>query len=292
MRHAFTVDVEDWYQGIPVGPDVRSSAQRRLDRGLGALLDLLAEHRVRGTFFLLGPVAEEHPELVRRIAAAGHELGCHGWSHDLLYTMGPDRMRDETRRAVEVIQGLSGRPVEAYRAAYFSVTRKSLWALEVLAGLGFRYDSSIFPVRNWRYGIPEFDPRPQSIPTRSGPIYELPISVRRVLGRNLPVSGGAYLRIYPYRVTRANFLALERQGRPAVFYIHPWELDPGHPRVAFHWKARMTHYVQLGSTAPKLRRLLREFRFGALGDVLEGEVGQVRRRAGEGAASGQTGHIS
>jgi polysaccharide deacetylase family protein (PEP-CTERM system associated) len=275
-RHAFTVDVEDWYQGIPIDAATRASAERRLDRGLGRLLDLMAEAGARGTFFLLGPVALEHPELVRRIAVAGHEMGCHGWSHDLLYTMTRERMRDETRRAVDAVQDLTGQPVKAYRAAYFSITRASFWALEVLAELGFRYDSSIFPVRNWRYGIADFEPRPQRIDTPAGAIYELPLSVRRLAGVNLPVSGGAYFRLYPYALTRANFRAAERSGRPVVFYLHPWELDPEHPRVAFHWKARATHYVNLRSTEGKLRRLLAEFRFGPLGEVLEHELSPAR----------------
>ncbi len=272
VRHAFTVDVEDWYQGVPIPEATRATAERRLHVGLERLLELLDQRGVRGTFFLLGPVAVEHPALVRRIAAAGHEIGCHGWSHDLLYTMTPERMRDETRRACEVISSLTGQPVVAYRAAYFSVTRASLWALEVLAGLGFRYDSSIFPVRNWRYGIPDFAPRPQRIDTPAGPIYELPISIRRVLGRNLPASGGAYLRIYPYWLTRSNLRAAEAAGRPTVFYLHPWELDADHPRVRFHWKPRLTHYVNLRSTEPKLARLLRDFRFGPLSEVLDHEL--------------------
>jgi len=276
MRHAFTVDVEDWYQGIPVGPDIKASAQRRLDRGLNILLDLLAEHGAHGTFFLLGPVAQDHPSLVRRIAEAGHELGCHGWSHDLLYEMSPDRFRDETRRAVDVITDLAGRPVTAYRAAYFSITRRSFWALEILVNMGFRYDSSIFPIRNWRYGIEGFDPRPQRLDTPAGPIYELPITVRRMFGRNLPASGGAYFRIYPYALTRANFRAVAREGRPLVFYLHPWELDPDHPRVPFYWKARLTHYINLRSTEPKLRRLFRDFHFKSLGQVLDNEFPEAR----------------
>ena len=269
VRHAFTVDLEDWYQGIPVDSDVKARAERRLERGFRVLLELLAASEARATFFVLGPVAEEHPGLLKEIAAAGHEIGCHGWSHDLLYTMTPERLRDETRRAMDAIGDRTGRAVTAYRAAYFSITRASYWALEELAALGIRYDSSIFPVKNWRYGIEDFDPRPQAIDTPKGRIFELPISVRRVLGRNLPVSGGAYFRIYPYALTRANFRAAEREARPVVFYLHPWELDPGHPRVAFDWKARATHYVNLRSTEPKLRRLLRDFRFGTLGEVLE-----------------------
>ncbi len=271
MRHAFTVDVEDWYQGIPIATKIESSAERRLDRGLNVLIDLLAEYGIRATFFLLGPVVVENPRAVRRIAEAGHELGCHGWSHDFVYAMTPDRFRDETRRSAGVIADLTGRPVTAYRAAYFSITRRSLWALEILADLGFLCDSSIYPVRNWRYGIPDFDPCPQRIATPAGPIWEVPISVRRVLGRSVPVSGGAYFRLYPYAVTRANFRAIERARRPVVFYLHPWELDPTHPRVAFDWRARLTHYANLRSTEPRLRRLLGEFQFGTLSEVIGSE---------------------
>ncbi len=276
LRHAFTVDVEEWFHGIPVDGGTRATAERRLDRGLDRLLDRLAAANTRGTFFILGPVADEHPQSVRRIAAAGHEVGCHGWSHDLLYRLTPLQMRDETRRAKELLEDTTGRPVASYRAAYFSITRQSLWALEELAALGFRYDSSIFPVRNWRYGIEDFDSRPQRIETPAGPIYELPISVRRVMGVNLPVSGGAYFRLYPYLLTRSNMREAERAGRPAVFYLHPWELDPDHPRVPFHWKARLTHYVNLTSTEPKLERLLRDFRFAPLGEVLEDELAGAR----------------
>jgi polysaccharide deacetylase family protein (PEP-CTERM system associated) len=272
MQHAFTVDVEDWYQGIPVAPEVRARAESRLDRGLDALLDLLNAHRVRGTFFVLGPVAERWPGAVRRIAAEGHEIGCHGWSHDLLYTMTPPRFREETIRARATLESLTGRPVTAYRAAYFSITRQSWWALGALAELGFRYDSSIFPVRNWRYGIPDFDPVPQRIDTPAGPIAEFPISVRPLFGQNVPIAGGAYFRIYPYHVTRANLRWAERMQQPAVFYIHPWELDPKHPRVPFYWKAHLTHYANLTATVPRLHRMLSEFQFGPLADVLDHAV--------------------
>lgn len=272
MRHAFTVDVEDWYHGIPVTDDVKKKAERRLERGLEPILDLLRQHSSRGTFFILGPIALEHPDLVRRIATEGHEIGCHGWSHDLLYTMTRERFRDETKRNKDVLEDLTNRPVTAYRAAYFSITRDSYWALEELARLGFRYDSSIFPIKNWRYGIPDFAPRPQKIETAQGPISELPISVRNVWGRNLPVSGGAYFRIYPYMLTRSNMRAAEKIKRPTVFYLHPWELDPEHPRVPFAWKPRLTHYINLSRSKPRLEQLFRDFAFAPLGDVLQDAI--------------------
>lgn len=275
-RHAFTVDVEDWFDGIPIAAASKQSAERRLHVGMDRILDLLGRFGYKGTFFILGPIAEAYPDLVRRLDAEGHEIGCHGWSHDLLYTMDRARFRDETRMAADVISSLTGRPVTAYRAAYFSVTTASLWALDVLAELGFRYDSSIFPVKNWRYGIPGFSPDPQVIPTPAGPIYELPLSVRRVFGRNVPLTGGAYFRLYPYALTRANMRWSERAGRPAVFYLHPWELDPDHPRVDFQVKPRLTHYVNLRSTHAKLAALMSDFRFGTLSEVLEDEIARSR----------------
>ena len=263
-RHAFTVDVEDWYHGIPIDRATAARAERRLDHGVGRLLDLLAEHAVQGTFFILGLAAEEHPRLVARIAEAGHEIGCHGWTHDPLYTMTPARMREETRRGRDRLAEITGREITIYRAPYFSITGRSLWALDVLAELGFTHDSSIIPVTTWRYGIAGFDSRPVLIPTPSGAITEIPITTRRMMRREIPVAGGAYFRLYPYALTRSNLLATERENRSAVFYLHPWELDPDHPTIDFHWRARLTHYARLGTTAPKLRRLLREFSFGPL----------------------------
>lgn len=276
MLHAFTVDVEDWFDGIPIASGAKASAERRLELGMDALLGHLDDRGVRATFFFLGPTALQYPELVRRLAREGHELGCHGWSHDLLYAMGRETFRRETSDAKRAIEDVSGEPVTVYRAAYFSVTEESLWALEILAELGFRCDSSVFPVRNWRYGIPGFDLTPGPVSTPAGEMFEFPLSVIDYPGRRLPASGGAYFRIYPYALTRAHLRRLEREERPAVFYLHPWELDPDHPRVPFHWKPRLTHYWNLASTSPKLGRLLSDFDFAPLGKVMEHELRQPR----------------
>lgn len=266
---AFTVDFEDWYSGIPIPSAEKAVAERRLDRSGNRLLDVLDEFGVSATFFLLGPLVEEHPNLVRRIAERGHEIGCHGWSHDLLYEMSPERFRAETSRNLAVISDTIGVRATAYRAAYFSITKQSLWALDILAELGIRYDSSIFPVHNWRYGIAGFGQEPRWIDTPSGPIGEFPLSVNRFLGQNVPVSGGAYFRLYPYWFTRHNLRIRARDARPTVFYIHPWELDPDHPRVSFDRRARMTHYVNLSTTEKKLRRLFSDFSFSPLGEVVD-----------------------
>src|SRR5262249_32319261 len=161
------------------------------------------------------------------------------------YEMSPDRFRRETRESILRIEQVIGRRVDSYRAAYFSITQESLWALPILVEEGIRFDSSIFPVRNWRYGIPDYPPGPQRIPTPWGPLLEFPLSTRKLLGRNVPATGGAYFRIYPYAITQANIAASVAEGRPVVFYLHPWELDPDHPIVAFRPRAMATHYARL-----------------------------------------------
>jgi polysaccharide deacetylase family protein (PEP-CTERM system associated) len=268
-RHAFTVDLEDWYHGIPIPAESKRAAQRRLRVGTDKLLALLARHRVRATFFALSSIVEEHPAVLREIAQAGHDIGSHGLSHDLVYSMSPERFREETRRSIGDLAAHIGAAVRAYRAAYFSITKRSWWALDILAAEGIREDSSIFPVRNWRYGIPDHSRRPTVIETAHGPLFEFPISTRNVLGHNLPTTGGAYFRIYPYWLTRANIVASEREAMPVVFYLHPWELDPEHPRVSFRRRAMLTHYVNLGATERRLERLLSDFRFTTLSEVLK-----------------------
>ena len=272
MKHAFTVDLEDWYDGIPISNDSKAVAERRLSIGTERLLAILERFDTRATFFVLAGICRLYPRLMRQIAAANHEVGSHGQSHDFIYHMSRQRFLEETRFSVRALEDCIGRPVNCYRAAYFSITRQSLWALEVLAAEGIRFDSSIFPVRNWRYGIPDYSRRPLRVDTANGPVLEFPLSTRRFLGRNVPTTGGAYFRIYPYWLTRLNMLASEREGIPVVFYLHPWELDPEHPRVSFHPLARATHYFNLRSTAPKLERLLSDFHFTTLREALEDAI--------------------
>ena len=274
LKHAFTVDLEDWFHGIPIPRESKTVAERRLHVGTERLLEFLDRFQTRATFFVLAGICHQYPELVRRIAAANHDLGSHGHSHDLIYEMSRCRFLDETRFAMRALEDCIGRPVTSYRAAYFSITRQSLWALEVLAGEGIRYDSSIFPIKNWRYGIPDYSRRPVRIETANGPVLEFPLSTRRLLGRNIPTTGGAYFRIYPYWLTRLNMLASEREGMPVVFYLHPWELDTEHPRLRFHPLAMATHYFNLRSTAPKLQRLLTDFSFTTLREALEDAIPQ------------------
>ncbi|HET7224170.1 MAG TPA: XrtA system polysaccharide deacetylase, partial [Candidatus Eisenbacteria bacterium] len=266
--NALTIDFEDWFQGIEIPHTAWGGFESRIERSGARLLALLDRAGVRGTFFVLGWVAERHPQLVRDIVAAGHEIGTHGWSHTLVYRMAPERFREELVRSLALLQDLAGTPVRGHRAPYFSITRASLWALDVLAECGVRYDSSVFPVLNYRYGIEDAPRWPYRVSTAGGALTEFPISTVRLFGRNVPIAGGAYFRIFPYAVTRAAFRALHREGHPVVFYLHPWEVDPGHPRIPLPRRIAATHYVNLAATERRLERLLREFRFAPMGEVL------------------------
>jgi polysaccharide deacetylase family protein (PEP-CTERM system associated) len=264
IQHAFTVDVEEWYHPLRFYRDTAAVETRRLRVGLDRILALLDERGIRGTFFWVADTALAYPGLARALADAGHETGCHSFAHDrMVYHQTPEAFRAETARALAVLEDLTGRPVRAYRAPCFSVTRDSLWALDVLAELGVTLDSSIFPVDNWRYGIPGHPRHP--VPAAGGRLWEAPLAARTVGRFTFPAAGGAYFRIYPYRVTAANVRA---SAVPVVFYIHPWELDPGHPFVRFDWKPCATHYVNLGRTEPRLRRLLADFSFVPLGEAV------------------------
>jgi polysaccharide deacetylase family protein (PEP-CTERM system associated) len=272
VTNALTIDWEDWYQGLEIPHTQWSGYADRLAPATHRTLDLFAEAGARATFFILGHAAEQHPELVRAIADAGHEIATHGWSHTLIYRQTPAVFREEMTRSLRLLEDLTGRRIIGHRAPFFSITKKSLWALDVLGELGLRYDSSIYPVHNYRYGI-EGAPRwPHSMQAGGVTLEEFPITTWRVAGQNLPIAGGAYFRIYPYRMTWMGFRANNRRGHPGTFYLHPWELDPAHPRIPLPRRIALTHYVNLGATEPRLRRLLRDFRFAPMADVLKLEA--------------------
>jgi polysaccharide deacetylase family protein (PEP-CTERM system associated) len=274
ILNAFSVDVEDYFQVSAFEKHVRRDQwdrwESRVEANTHRILRLLDQHGVKATFFLLGWIGERYPQLVRDIHACGHEIGSHGYWHRLIYEQTPAEFRADLRRSRDVLEDTIGQRVTAHRAASFSITEKSLWALEILVEEGFLVDSSIFPIRHDRYGIPGAEPRLHRMTTPAGPLWEFPPSVARFAGLNVPVSGGGYFRLYPLRLTLRLLRRINRrEGQPFVFYLHPWEVDPGQPRMhAASRTSRFRHYVNLGRNERKLDRLLRHFRFGRLCDVV------------------------
>jgi len=268
ITNALTIDFEDWYQGLEIPPSEWSRFEERIEISGRRILKVLADFDVKATFFVLGHVADAHPELVSEIRANGHEVGTHGQTHTLVYDLSPDAFRAEIRHTMDVLGDLAGEPVLGFRAPFFSVTNESLWALDILIEEGIRYDSSIFPVTNYRYGIPGAQPWPHLIKRPHGEIAEFPVTTWSRAGRKIPVAGGAYFRIYPYALTRTAFKSINAQGQPAVFYLHPWEVDPDHPRIRLPRRIGILHYWNLGATEARLRRLLTDFDFAPMRDVL------------------------
>ena len=285
--NAMTVDVEDYFQVSAFDAVVSRRQWDQLESRVAAntdrLLALFADHNLTATFFVLGWVADRFPDIVARIGRLGHEIASHGYGHELIYTQTPAAFREDVRRAKALLEAASGRAVDGYRAPSFSITTRSLWALDVLIEEGHRYDASIFPIRHDRYGIPSSPRHPYILSRESGSLVECPGSTARVGPLNLPVAGGGYFRLVPYAWTRWGIARLNRrEGRPAVFYLHPWEIDPGQPRLHAPWLSRLRHYRHLDETEGRLRRLLQDFRFGPLRDV----VAAVTAPAPEGLAVG------
>ena len=274
IRNALTVDVEDYFHVAALAPSIHrdswASRESRVVDNTQKLLAIFEQFDVRGTFFVLGWVAEKYPQLVRDIAARGHEIACHGFSHRLVYEQSPEEFYQETLRAKNLLQDITGSAVLGYRAASYSIVRESLWALDILVELGFVYDSSIFPVRHDRYGIPDAERAPHRMSTPAGKsIVEWPLATARILGFGLPVAGGGYFRLLPYWLSRWGLATINRRElRPFVFYLHPWEIDPAQPRVSASWLSRFRHYTNLEKCEERLRRLLGEFQFGTARDGL------------------------
>lgn len=270
-----TVDVEDYFQVSAfepvIGRHTWDGYERRVAANTTRLLELFGAAGVRATFFVLGWVAEREPALLRAIAAAGHELASHGHAHRLVYEQSPEAFREDLHRARLAIEQAAGVHVRGYRAPSFSVTARSRWALDVLVEEGYAYDASIYPIRHDRYGWPEALRHPHVIRARAGALIEAPGTTVRLGPVSMPAAGGGYFRLFPYWWTRWAIARVNgRDRQPAIVYVHPWEIDPGQPRVAASRASRFRHYVNLDRTEHRLGRLLRDFRFGPLADVLEG----------------------
>ena len=273
LKNIISVDVEDYFQAEAFSDVVPREAWDRYPSRVVAntqrLLQLLAAQNMHATFFVLGWVAERHPALVREIAAAGHELACHSYWHRLIFKLDPITFKEDTARAKHAIEQAAGQPVFGYRAPTYSITARSLWALEVLAEQGFRYDSSIFPIRHDTYGIPDAPRFPFRISTASGALVEYPLTTFRLRlwrDHNLPVGGGGYLRILPSWYTRLGLRKAREEDLPVIIYVHPWEIDPEQPRIAGRLRSRLRHYTNLRNTYGRLAGMLEESEFTSFQD--------------------------
>jgi polysaccharide deacetylase family protein (PEP-CTERM system associated) len=293
MINALTVDVEEYFHPAEVQRsrpmEQWLSLPSRVEAQTDDVLDLLGKHSVSATFFVLGCVAERTPEVVRRIVSAGHEIGCHSYAHQVIYELTPEQFRDDTLRAIAAIENAGGIRPRLYRAPSYSITAQSLWALDILAECGFEVDSSIVPVEHDRYGVPGFGRHARTLETTFGPILEIPVATVEVTkGRIVPVGGGAYLRLLPYRYTAAGIRRVNQsEGLPVCIYFHPWEIDPEQPRLASGLISRVRTYRGLGGMKKKLDRLLTEFQFSTMTAVFgNGSPAEERCiKAAVGAAS-------
>ncbi len=274
--NAMTVDVEDYFHVSAFAGHIRradwDSFPSRVERNTEAVLELFAKRQVRATFFVLGWVAERQPRLVRRIVEAGHELASHGFAHVRIHEQTPEDFRADVRKTKRLLEDTGGVPVRGYRAASFSIDGGTLWAFNILAEEGHAYSSSIYPIRHDLYGMPDA-PRFAYRPSDGGGVLEIPVATTRLFGRNLPCGGGGYFRLLPYRLSRWSLGRVNREGQPAVFYFHPWEIDPDQPRQsAAPLKSRFRHYTNLGRMERRLFALLGEFAWDRMDRVfLAGE---------------------
>jgi polysaccharide deacetylase family protein (PEP-CTERM system associated) len=274
VLNAMSVDVEDYFQ-VQAFADRISRGDwdrlpRRVDRNVNRLLDLFAEAEIRSTFFTLGWVAERHPALIRRMVAEGHELASHGWDHTRADSQDPESFRADIRKTKRLLEDLGGVAVTGYRAATFSIGPRNPWAFAVLGEEGYRYSSSLYPIRHDLYG----DAGASRVPFHPDglPLLEVPMTTVQWFGRNVPCSGGGYFRLLPYAASRLNMRRVNaREGRPCVFYFHPWEIDPDQPRQdGVNFRARFRHYTNLDRMEAKLRRLLADFAWDRMDRVFLG----------------------
>ncbi len=271
--HFFTVDVEEHYQVAALAPYVpRSqwpSQESRVERSTMRILELCDRHKARGTFFVVGCVAEQHPSLIRAIASGGHALASHTWDHRRIPDQGREAFRESVRRTRELLEDLSGTPCIGFRAPSYSITRGMEWALDILIEEGYRYDSSLFPVTRRGYGYPGAARDPWVMKRASGALTEIPPATLRRMGMNLPAAGGAYFRLLPYGLVAAALRDATARHQPGCFYIHPWEIDPGQPRYPVSALTALRHYGRLAGVEAKLERLLGEFSFVTIESCLE-----------------------
>jgi polysaccharide deacetylase family protein (PEP-CTERM system associated) len=276
VLNALSIDVEDYYMVSAFEGHVRREEwgkfESRVERNTLRILDMLDESGARGTFFVVGWIAEFLPALVKEIHRRGHEIGCHGFYHQLVYNLSPEEFRQDLRRTRRAIEAAGAGPVIGFRAPSFSVVEKNLWALDILHKEGFKYDASVFPADHARGGISGAARYPHFIHE----LAEFPMSTVRLFGKTVPFSGGGYFRLFPYRFIKFGMDQSVKAGKPTIVYLHPWEFDPHQPRLPAAGRFdRFKHYVNLDRTEPKFRRLLREYHFAPVRDVLAASIGLI-----------------
>lgn len=288
VEHVFTVDVEEYFQVSAFDDSVARAdwlgLPSRIGRNIDLLLELLGRHGMSGTFFVLGWIVERHPDAIRRIAAAGHEVASHGWWHRRVNTLDRDEFRADIRSSKAILEDVIGQPVRGFRAPNFSIAPDMTWAFDILLEEGYRYDSSLFPFRWPGYCRPAATPRPHFMRLETGQLLEFPLATVEWRGLRLPAAGGGFFRQLPYAVTREAFRQHSAQGISGTFYIHTWEVDRGQPRLSVPWLTKMRHYRGLHATVDRLERLLGEFRFTSVARLI-GEGADEGSRNGSGAAT-------
>ncbi len=268
ITNYLTIDVEEHFQVAAfediINPKDWDGHDSRVVKNTRCILELLGKHETRATFFVVGWTAERNPELVKEIISHGHDIGCHSYMHRKIYDLTPDEFRKDTARAKDILEDITGIKIRGYRAPSYSITRKSLWALDILEELGFEYDSSIFPILHDNYGIPDAPRFKYKQPNHD--LVEYPISTAKVLGRNIPVAGGGYFRLFPYWFTRMLLRKInQKEKEPFIFYLHPWEVDPYQPKMNdAGMLSKFRHYNNLDKTERRLEDLLKDFRFGPI----------------------------
>jgi polysaccharide deacetylase family protein (PEP-CTERM system associated) len=271
MKNILTVDLEDYYQTSGMSDlapiEKWTEFESRIERNVDILLELL--DNIKATFFVLGWEAQRHPELIQKIAELGHEIATHGNLHRLITSLNRDEFREDLKSSIDFLEDATGEKVLGHRAPSFSISDETPWAFEVMAELGLKYDSSVFPVKRKRGGVEGAQRTPYEINCSAGSMTEYPLSVMDFMGKRLPVAGGGFFRLYPYRLTKWAIGDLNRKGIPVVVYLHPWEIDSKQPRIkSFFTRNGFNQYVGIESTQKKLKQLLLDFEFVAIKDHL------------------------
>ncbi len=272
MMHGISFDIEEHFQVAAFDSVARrrhwETQESRVEQNTQVILNALEERGIKATMFVLGWVAERNKPLVKRIVEAGHELASHGYGHELITAQDSSAFREDIRRSKAILEDIGGQPVLGYRAPTFSITKETEWALPILVEEGYRYDSSIVPIVHDYYGIPGAQSTIHTLNTNSGPIIEVPPSTCKLAGFTLPIAGGGYFRLFPYPILKKLLRRVEGQGQPLVMYLHPWELDPGQPRMRGSFLSQFRHYLNLDKVHGRLTQLLKDFPFGPIQALL------------------------